>query len=58
MCSAVRELQSLSWRCFVLSIDGQSPEGAYAEALEVIDREILSLPSDTILCPGHGPPVA
>ncbi|MFO7725603.1 MAG: MBL fold metallo-hydrolase [Oceanipulchritudo sp.] len=29
--------------------------GAYAEALENNRREILSLPEETILCPGHGP---
>lgn len=28
---------------------------AYAEALEHNRREILSLPDETILCPGHGP---
>jgi len=27
----------------------------YAEALDAIRREILSLPDSTILCPGHGP---
>lgn len=27
----------------------------YPEALETIRREILGLPEDTILCPGHGP---
>lgn len=27
----------------------------YAEALKTIEREILGLPEDTILCPGHGP---
>jgi glyoxylase-like metal-dependent hydrolase (beta-lactamase superfamily II) len=29
--------------------------GNYAEALQTIRREILSLPEDTIVCPGHGP---
>ena len=29
--------------------------GNYAEALQTIRREILSLPEGTILCPGHGP---
>ncbi len=29
--------------------------GNYAEALQTIQHEILSLPEDTIICPGHGP---
>ena len=29
--------------------------GNYAEALQTIQREILSLPENTIICPGHGP---
>ena len=27
----------------------------YHESLESIRREILSLPDETVLCPGHGP---
>lgn len=30
-------------------------ESMYSAALEAIQREILSLPDQTILCPGHGP---
>jgi glyoxylase-like metal-dependent hydrolase (beta-lactamase superfamily II) len=29
--------------------------GDYAATLDTIRREILGLPGDTILCPGHGP---
>lgn len=38
---------------FAGSIGGA--RGNYAEALAGIRREILSLPDETILCPGHGP---
>jgi glyoxylase-like metal-dependent hydrolase (beta-lactamase superfamily II) len=30
-------------------------KSAYSEALRTTRREILSLPADTLLCPGHGP---
>lgn len=39
---------------FCLSM-GKAPQDAYAHALEHNRRELLSLPDDTILCPGHGP---
>jgi len=39
---------------FCLSM-GKAPQEAYARALERNRRELLSLPDNTILCPGHGP---
>jgi glyoxylase-like metal-dependent hydrolase (beta-lactamase superfamily II) len=39
---------------FCLSM-GKAPRAAYAQALENNRRELLSLPDDTRLCPGHGP---
>ncbi len=38
---------------FARSIGG-IPTSAYQAALEAIRKNILSLPSSTILCPGHG----
>lgn len=34
---------------------GGVPEAHYASALELNRRQILTLPEETILCPGHGP---
>lgn len=31
------------------------PGGNYSELIESIDRELLSLPEDTVVLPGHGP---
>lgn len=39
---------------FCLSM-GKAPQEAYARALEHNRCELLSLPDNTILCPGHGP---
>ena len=39
---------------FCLSM-GKAPREAYAVALENNRRELLSMPNNTILCPGHGP---
>ncbi len=38
---------------FAGSIGG--PNVSYADALEGIRTQILSLPDDTVICPGHGP---
>ena len=38
---------------FAGSIGGVSPE-RFPKALKAIEREILSLPAETLLCPGHG----
>jgi glyoxylase-like metal-dependent hydrolase (beta-lactamase superfamily II) len=55
---------------YVLDADGQTlafvgdaifcysigkADGAYAKALKEVRIEVLSLPDETILCPGHGP---
>lgn len=40
---------------FAGSIGGCSSTDAYTTALSNIRNHILKLPSDTILCPGHGP---
>ena len=34
---------------------GGVPEAHYASALEINRRQLLTLPEETILCPGHGP---
>ena len=34
---------------------GGVPEAQYAGALEINRRQLLALPLETILCPGHGP---
>ena len=39
---------------FAGSMGGVSPQN-YASALEANQKNILALPEDTILCPGHGP---
>jgi glyoxylase-like metal-dependent hydrolase (beta-lactamase superfamily II) len=39
---------------FCLSM-GKAPKNAYPEALENNRRELLGLPENTVLCPGHGP---
>ncbi len=35
---------------------GTIPAGLYEQALRQIEATILTLPGETILCPGHGPP--
>lgn len=40
---------------FAGSIGGCAPGAPYREALNAIRREILTLPPETILLPGHGP---
>ena len=34
---------------------GGVPAALYVKSLEINRSQLLSLPSDTVLCPGHGP---
>ncbi|BDS08603.1 hypothetical protein NT6N_36430 [Oceaniferula spumae] len=40
---------------FAGSIGGAPDQGSYQLALQTIRDNILTLPSDTVICPGHGP---
>ena len=40
---------------FAGSMGGCAPDGPYQEALEALGTEVLTLPDDTVLLPGHGP---
>jgi glyoxylase-like metal-dependent hydrolase (beta-lactamase superfamily II) len=34
---------------------GRTPGGAFSSAKQAVRAHILSLPADTLVCPGHGP---
>jgi hydroxyacylglutathione hydrolase len=40
---------------FAGSMGGCAPDGPYQEALEALRTQVLTLPDETILLPGHGP---
>jgi glyoxylase-like metal-dependent hydrolase (beta-lactamase superfamily II) len=40
---------------FAVSIGRSNPPGLYATHLESVRRDVLTLPADCLLLPGHGP---